>query len=108
MILPLDFGQHTGAVADVILWNAGLVKDGEEQVRHRRVLRVRQVTAGLESAAEAAGEGLFQKARLGFGAWQIEDHERLRADAARVGLKAVVDGRSLRDLITNARRPSRP
>jgi len=30
--------------------------------------------------------------------WQIEDHERLRADAARVGLKAVVDGRSLRDL----------
>jgi glutamate--cysteine ligase len=30
--------------------------------------------------------------------WQIEDHERLRADAARVGLKAKVDGRSLRDL----------
>jgi glutamate--cysteine ligase len=30
--------------------------------------------------------------------WRIEDHERLRADAARVGLKAVVDGRSLRDL----------
>jgi glutamate--cysteine ligase len=30
--------------------------------------------------------------------WQIEDHERLRADAARVGLKAIVDGRSLRDL----------
>jgi len=30
--------------------------------------------------------------------WQIEDHERLRADAARLGLKAVVDGRSLRDL----------
>jgi glutamate--cysteine ligase len=30
--------------------------------------------------------------------WQIEDHERLRAGAARVGLKAVVDGRSLRDL----------
>ncbi len=30
--------------------------------------------------------------------WQIEDHERLRADAARLGLRAVVDGRSLRDL----------
>jgi glutamate--cysteine ligase len=30
--------------------------------------------------------------------WQIEDHERLRADAARVGLKAVVDGRSLQAL----------
>ncbi|HEY2709002.1 MAG TPA: glutamate--cysteine ligase [Caulobacteraceae bacterium] len=30
--------------------------------------------------------------------WQIEDHERLRADAARVGLKAVVDGRSLQQL----------
>jgi len=30
--------------------------------------------------------------------WQIEDHERLRADAARLGLKAVVDSRSLRDL----------
>src|SRR5579864_6463525 len=30
--------------------------------------------------------------------WQIEDHERVRADAARMGLKAVVDGRSLRDL----------
>jgi glutamate--cysteine ligase len=30
--------------------------------------------------------------------WQIEDHERLRADAARVGLKAIVDGRSLQAL----------
>jgi glutamate--cysteine ligase len=30
--------------------------------------------------------------------WQIEDHERLRADAARVGLKAMIDGRSLQAL----------
>ncbi len=30
--------------------------------------------------------------------WQIEDHERLRADAARAGLKAMAGGRSLRDL----------
>ncbi len=30
--------------------------------------------------------------------WQIEDHERLRADAARVGLRAIVDGRSLQAL----------
>lgn len=30
--------------------------------------------------------------------WRIEDHERLRADAARVALKAVVGGRSLREL----------
>ena len=30
--------------------------------------------------------------------WQIEDHERLRADAARLGLKAVIDGRSLQSL----------
>src|SRR5579864_402885 len=40
--------------------------------------------------------------------WQIEDHERLRADAARVGLKAMVDGRSLRalalDVLAIARR----
>ncbi|MGH6957912.1 MAG: glutamate--cysteine ligase [Caulobacteraceae bacterium] len=30
--------------------------------------------------------------------WRIEDHERLRAESARLGLKAVVGGRSLRDL----------
>ena len=30
--------------------------------------------------------------------WQIEDHERLRADAARLGLRAVIDGRSLQSL----------
>jgi glutamate--cysteine ligase len=30
--------------------------------------------------------------------WQIEDHERLRADSARLGLKAMVDGRTLRSL----------
>ncbi|HUO12738.1 MAG TPA: glutamate--cysteine ligase [Caulobacteraceae bacterium] len=30
--------------------------------------------------------------------WQIEDHERLRADSARLGLKAIVDGRSLQAL----------
>ncbi|MFI4975943.1 MAG: glutamate--cysteine ligase [Caulobacterales bacterium] len=30
--------------------------------------------------------------------WGIEDHERLRLDAARLGLKAQVAGRSLRDL----------
>jgi glutamate--cysteine ligase len=40
--------------------------------------------------------------------WQIEDHERLRADAARLGLKAMVDGRTLqalgRDVLAIARR----
>jgi len=30
--------------------------------------------------------------------WQIEDHERLRADAARLGLKAMVGGRTLQEL----------
>jgi glutamate--cysteine ligase len=30
--------------------------------------------------------------------WQIEDHERLRADSARLGLKAVIDGRTLQAL----------
>jgi glutamate--cysteine ligase len=30
--------------------------------------------------------------------WQIEDHERLRADAARVGLKAMAGGRTLQAL----------
>jgi glutamate--cysteine ligase len=30
--------------------------------------------------------------------WQIEDHERLRLDAARLGLKAQVAGRSVRDV----------
>jgi glutamate--cysteine ligase len=40
--------------------------------------------------------------------WQIEDHERLRADAARLGLKAMVDGRTLQalalDVLAIARR----
>ena len=40
--------------------------------------------------------------------WQIEDHERLRADSARLGLKAKVDGRSLQalalDVLAIARR----
>ncbi|HEY0647323.1 glutamate--cysteine ligase [Phenylobacterium sp.] len=30
--------------------------------------------------------------------WRIEDHERLRADVARVGLKAQIAGRSVRDV----------
>ena len=30
--------------------------------------------------------------------WQIEDHERLRADSARLGLRAMADGRSLQAL----------
>jgi glutamate--cysteine ligase len=30
--------------------------------------------------------------------WQVEDHERLRADAARLGLRTVVDGRTLQSL----------
>jgi glutamate--cysteine ligase len=30
--------------------------------------------------------------------WKIEDHERLRADVARVGLKAEIAGRSVRDV----------
>ena len=40
--------------------------------------------------------------------WQIEDHERLRADAARLGLKAMIDGRTLQalalDVLAIARR----
>jgi glutamate--cysteine ligase len=40
--------------------------------------------------------------------WQIEDHERLRADSAKQGLKAMVDGRSLQalalDVLAIARR----
>ena len=40
--------------------------------------------------------------------WQIEDHERLRADAARLGLNAMVDGRTLQalalDVLAIARR----
>jgi glutamate--cysteine ligase len=40
--------------------------------------------------------------------WRIEDHERLRADAARIGLKAEVGGRTLqalgRDVLAIARR----
>jgi glutamate--cysteine ligase len=40
--------------------------------------------------------------------WQIEDHERLRADSARLGLKARVDGRTLqalaKDVLAIARR----
>jgi glutamate--cysteine ligase len=30
--------------------------------------------------------------------WKIEDHERLRADVARVGLKAQIAGRSVQDV----------
>ena len=30
--------------------------------------------------------------------WQVEDHERLRADVARLGLKAQVGGRSVQDV----------
>jgi len=40
--------------------------------------------------------------------WQIEDHERLRADSARLGLKAMADGRTLQalalDVLALARR----
>jgi len=40
--------------------------------------------------------------------WQIEDHERLRADSAKAGLKAMIDGRTLQalalDVLAIARR----
>jgi glutamate--cysteine ligase len=52
---------------------------------------------------DAAMEAAWELCRT----WQIEDHERLRADAARSGLKAKVGGRSLqalgRDVLAIAR-----
>src|SRR3546814_11907139 len=44
-----------------------------------------------DSAALAAAWDLCK-------AWQVEDHERLRADVARLGLKAQVAGRTVQDV----------
>src|SRR5258706_16155854 len=52
--------EFAGAVAEAVLADADAGEDRQQQVRHRRVLRIREGAAGRELAAERAGEQAWQ------------------------------------------------
>jgi glutamate--cysteine ligase len=77
------------------------------EVRLKKYLEMRGADAGPWSrlcALPALWMGIFYDAPALAAAWDlckdwnIEDHERLRADVARVGLKAQIGGRSVQDV----------
>jgi glutamate--cysteine ligase len=77
------------------------------EVRLKKYLEMRGADAGPWSrlcALPALWMGIFYDAPALAAAWDlckdwnIEDHERLRADVARVGLKAQIAGRSVQDV----------
>jgi glutamate--cysteine ligase len=77
------------------------------EVRLKQYLEMRGADSGPWSALcalPALWMGIFYDAAALAAAWdlckdwQIEDHERLRADVARVGLKAEIAGRSVQDV----------
>ncbi len=77
------------------------------EVRLKQYLEMRGADSGPWSrlcALPALWTGIFYDAPALAAAWdlckdwQVEDHERLRADVARLGLKAQVGGRSVQDV----------
>src|SRR5437762_903415 len=50
----LEFRQRARAVADAVLRNAGLVENGQQQVRHRCVFGVLEMTSAFQCAKRSA------------------------------------------------------
>jgi glutamate--cysteine ligase len=88
-----DFADHTTTAFPEVRLKQYLEMRGADSGPWSRLCALPALWAGIfyDSQALGAAWDLCK-------AWQVEDHERLRADVARLGLKAQVGGRSVQDV----------
>lgn len=91
-----DWADHTTTIFPEVRLKQYLEMRGADSGPWSRLCALPALWAGIfyDSAALAAAWDLCK-------GWKIEDHERLRADVARVGLKAQIAGRSAQDVATD-------
>ncbi|HUZ11392.1 MAG TPA: glutamate--cysteine ligase [Caulobacteraceae bacterium] len=98
-----DWRDHLNTLFPEVRLQSYLEMRGADTGPPQRLCALAAFWMGLlyDDAATAAAWDLCRR-------WRIEDHERLRADAARLGLKARIDGRALQalavDVLAIARR----
>jgi glutamate--cysteine ligase len=88
-----DWADHTTTIFPEVRLKQYLEMRGADAGPWSRLCALPALWMGIfyDSAALAAAWDLCKD-------WEIEDHERLRADVARLGLKAEVAGRSVQDV----------
>lgn len=88
-----DWADHTTTIFPEVRLKQYLEMRGADSGPWSRLCALPALWMGIfyDAAALAAAWDLCK-------AWKIEDHERLRADVARVGLKAQIAGRSVQDV----------
>jgi glutamate--cysteine ligase len=91
-----DWRDHLNTLFPEVRLQSYLEMRGADTGPPQRLCALAAFWMGLlyDDAATAAAWDLVKR-------WRIPDHERLREDAARLGLKAVVDGRTLQALATD-------
>jgi glutamate--cysteine ligase len=88
-----DWADHTTTIFPEVRLKQYLEMRGADSGPWSRLCALPALWTGVlyDSAALAAAWDLCKD-------WKIDDHERLRADVARVGLKAQIAGRSVQDV----------
>lgn len=88
-----DWADHTTTIFPEVRLKQYLEMRGADSGPWSRLCALPALWMGIfyDSAALAAAWDLCKD-------WKIEDHERLRADVARLGLKAEIAGRSVQDV----------
>jgi glutamate--cysteine ligase len=88
-----DWADHTTTIFPEVRLKQYLEMRGADSGPWNRLCALPALWTGIfyDSAALAAAWDLCKH-------WKIEDHERLRADVARVGLKAEIAGRTVQDV----------
>ena len=88
-----DWADHTTTIFPEVRLKQYLEMRGADSGPWSRLCALPALWMGIfyDSAALAAAWDLCKD-------WKIEDHERLRADVARLGLKAQIAGRTVQDL----------
>ena len=88
-----DFADHATTAFPEVRLKQYLEMRGADSAPLGRLCALPALWTGIfyDSAALAAAWDLCK-------AWPLEDHERLRADVARLGLKAQIAGRSVQDI----------
>ncbi|MFI4965729.1 MAG: glutamate--cysteine ligase [Caulobacterales bacterium] len=88
-----DWADHTTTIFPEVRLKQYLEMRGADSGPWSRLCALPALWMGIfyDSAALAAAWDLCKH-------WQIEDHERLRADVARVGLKAKIAGRTVQEV----------
>jgi glutamate--cysteine ligase len=88
-----DWADHTTTIFPEVRLKQYLEMRGADSGPWSRLCALPALWTGIfyDSAALAAAWDLCK-------AWKIEDHERLRTDVARIGLKAEIAGRTVQDV----------